>query len=898
MPITQNPARQEVNLGAAQLSSQAVNYQIGASRGPAVQEEIDPKYAAAANFISGFAPAFGEAVKVNGAKAIIQGAMDAQASVNALAEKDENVKKQNLLMQDYYKDGYVQAASGDLLARWKADSVTRAQQAAEMGMSDEDFRQQEQQHVQEMQSKLSTFLPDMDKQAAVATLKQLQATSAGNLAMFQQGRAQMAVVQADRALDKNLSASTKEFYARVQEGQPEAAKAAVLGGFEAILGAQHLNKDKKLDRVKQYLVSAAQESQDPELINQLQQLATEQLGVNSVEVNKALYSEFKRAGSQLEASVRFEMDDRIRAIQGMSPEQQEAAMQSLRAEVIKYGSMDVLSAGTQMEMWNRANSIRDEATAKYALQAAISSNQPTTVLAGMFDGDVDKARKVMEQQYPDTVQGNALLMQYGASAKDPWAVQTAQTRMGKNIASTIASLDQLGQDGTLSEENQATIAGFVQMYQQSTDVGKMALLDAVPTDWRGVVQRAASQNPANASNILFDDVRRIAQNKASGRYSNLAVNPTADMLDTSTANWLSFGDTADAQRQEGRAAMEAEYRYIYRTNPELLVGKSASDISTMLAGNIQSRKLELQVAGKPRHVYLPAGSNIKQLMGSYQGDTQQYTTALSQVVQSAVEGVVDPSKVGKVIIQAGTAGNAGQNLTATVLDTDGMMHNISINNSQVQDLAQEQYDSALATGVKEGSKAVGTRPATFYDADNGRTISMNVSGTNSAGVKPDLFAEIMVDTMQFEGYRSKKGKGSVGFGLHDNSGMPVPKELTPSAAVGVLKTSMEKQYIPAVHKQLKSNGLGESAEGMKVMVDLNYHGGNGSSAPVAEAMAKVRKAASQGASGYMYSAATQAEAEALAVLRRQPAYKAAQSSRKKYLEQNMRDWIYATKLGQ
>lgn len=896
MPIVQNQQRAGVNISPAQLSQSDVNFQIGASNQTIDTAALNRRQAAA-KFFQDFGVGASQAMEVQGAKAAVQGAMDAQRSLNAAAEKDERVKEQSFLYQDYYKEGYVQAAAGDELARWKSESVKRAQAAAEQGMSDEDFRASEAKAVADMQTKLGQFLPDMDKQSAVAVLSQLQQTSAANLISFQKGRAEIAIVQADRALDNNLSSSKGEFYARVQEGQGEAAKAAILGGFQAVLGAQHLDKDKKLDRVKNYLVSVAQDTQDPEVINRLQELATQELGVNSVEVNKALFQEFKRAGSQLEASVRFEMDDRIRAIQGMPPEQQETAMQSLRAEVIKYGSMDVLSAGTQMEMWNKANSIRDEATAKYALQSAISSNQPTTVLAGMFDGDVDKARKVMEQQYPDTVQGNAMLMQYGASAKDPWAVQTAQTRMGRNIANTIASLDQLGQDGTLSEENQATIAGFVQMYQQSTDVGKMSLLDAVPTDWRGVVQRAASQNPANASNILFDDVRRIAQNKASGRYNNLNVNPTADMLDAEgTANWFSFGDTADAQRQEGRAAMEAEYRYIYRTNPEMLVGKSPSDISSMLAGNIQSRKLELEVAGKPRHVYLPPGSSMKSLMGSYQGDTQQYTTALSQVVQSAVDGAVDASKVSKVIIQAGTAGAQAQNLTATVIDTDGMMHNISINNSQVQDLAQEGYDKALAGGIKVGEKAVGSRPATFYDADNGRTISMNVSGTNSIGVKPDLFAEIMADTMQFEGYRSKKGKGSVGFGLHDNSGMPVPKELTPAAAVGVLKTSMEKQYMPAVKKQLKSNGLSESAEGMKVLVDLNYHGGNGSSAPVAEAMAQVRKAATQGASGYQFNPLTQAEAQAFAVLRSQPAYKAAQSSRKKYLEQNMRDWIYATKL--
>lgn len=897
MPIVQNPQRAGVNISPAQLSQSDVNFQIGASN-PTIDTAALNRRQAAAKFFQDFGIGVSQAMEVQGAKAAVQGAMDAQMSLNAAAEKDEHVREQSFLYQDYYKEGYVQAAAIDELARWKSESVKRAQEAAEQGMSDEDFRANEARAVAEMQTKLGQFLPDMDKQAAVSVLSQLQQTSAANLISFQKGRAEIAIIQADRALDNNLSSSKSEFYTRVQEGQGEAAKSAVLGGFQAILGASHLDKDKKLDRVKNYLVSIAQDTQDPELINRLQELATSELGVNSVEVNKALFQEFKRAGSQMEASVRFQMDDRLQEIKSLPPEQQEAAMQSMRGELIKYGSMDVLSAGTQMEMWNKANSIRDEATAKYALQAAISSNQPTTVLAGMFEGDVDKARKVMEQQYPDTVQGNAMLMQYGMSAKDPWAIQTAQTRMGKNIANTIASLDQLGKDGTLSEENQATIAGFVQMYQQSTDVGKMSLLEAVPTDWRGVVQRAASQNPANASNILFDDVRRIAQNKASGRYNNLAVNPTEEMLDAKgTANWFSFGDTADAQRQEGRAAMEAEYRYIYRTNPELLVGKSPSDINSMLAGNIQSRKLELEVAGKPRHVYLPPGSSIKNFMGSYQGDTEQYTTALTQVVQNAVDGVVDSSKVSKVVVQAGTAGSQGQNFTVTVIDTDGLMHNVSINNSQVQELAQEGYDEALAGGIKVGEKAVGTRPVTFYDADAGRTISMNVSGTNSIGIKPNLFAEIMADTMQFEGYRSKKGKGSVGFGLHDNSGMPVPKELTPSAAVGVLKTSMEKQYIPAVRKQLKSNGLTETPEGMKVLVDLNYHGGNGSSAPVAEAMAQVRKAASQGISGYQYSPFTKAEAQAYAVLRSQPAYKAAQPSRKKYLEQNMRDWIYAVKLG-
>ncbi|MEO9300042.1 hypothetical protein, partial [Devosia alba] len=91
----------------------------------------------------------------------------------------------------------------------------------------------------------------------------------------------------------------------------------------------------------------------------------------------------------------------------------------------------------------------------------------TTVLAGMYGGDVDKARSKLLEQFPDTPQGNVQLAQYGASSKDPWAVQTAQKRMSNNLALTLSSMDQLGQDGQISAENQATIVTFAQMYNQT-----------------------------------------------------------------------------------------------------------------------------------------------------------------------------------------------------------------------------------------------------------------------------------------------------------------------------------------------------------------------------------------------------------------------------------------------
>lgn len=891
MPV-QNPPRTQLNIGPAQLTPSNAQLAVGVGAAEPVKDRKALILGALDQFYGGFS----ERIKEEGAKAAVRGALDASVAIDAAASKDENVQKQNIFLKDAYEEGYVSAAASQELATWKVQALERAKKAAEAGLSDEEFKAQEQQYVQKFTQKLGTYLPDMPQQAAVTMLGQVQSSATANMLAFQKGRAEFAMVKADRALDQNLSASGQEFYARLQENQQQAANAAILGGMQSILAAQHLDKDKKLERVQQFLVSVAQNTQDPLIIDQLQKIASAELGVNSVQVNKALYSEFQRAGNQIEGQVRFSIADRMEALKDASPEEQERAMQEIRSEVIRYGTQGVLGAGTQMDIWNEAQKLRDKASAKYALQAVISQNKPTTVLAGMFEGDLDKARQQVLSQFPDTAQGNVQLLQYAASSKDAWAGEVAQKRLSGNLTATLNTLDQLGEDGQISQENQLNIATWVQTYNSSNALGKNALLEQVPSELRGIVQRAAAQGPNNASNIMLDDIRRLSENKASGRYSSLPINPSEKMLDASgAANWLSFGDTAEAQRCEARAAMEDEYRYLYRKNPESLVGKSPEDIATMLAGNIESRKLEVNISGKPRHIYLPAGTTLEQFMGSYNGTRQQFAAALQDTIQASVDAVIDPSKLERVVVQAGTAGNRAQNFTATVFSKDGTFQNISLDMGKVQNLAQQGYDEMLHGDIQEGAKAVGARPATFYDHDNGRTVQMLVDGRNNTGVAPDLFSEVISNTMGFEGYRAKKGAGSVGFGLHDNSGMPVPKQLSPEWAVSVLKTSMEKQYVPAVQKQLRGNGIKETPEAVKLLVDLNYHGGNGSSGPVAEAMAKVRKARQAGTTGPYQYPVSEAEMKLWQTLRAQPAYKQAQDERKKYLEQNLRDWIYSSR---
>lgn len=889
MPVL-NPTRQGLNIGAVNLTANEVTLPSTAGN-----SRVDLSKARRMQALAGFAENFGigfdSAVKENAAAATIRGAMDAQGAVDAMSEKDEHMQKQNIFTREAYQDGYVSAAAYSELAKWRTSSIDRAKKAAQNGLSDEEFRQQEQEHVQAMSDKLGAYLPEMSKQSANTVLQQLRTTSVANLEAFSKGRAAVALAQADRALDQSLSSSGQEFYDRMNAGQVSAAQVSVKSGLDSILAAEHLTKDKKLDRAKQYMVSIAQNTQDPTVIDGLQKLVTKELGVNSVDVNAALYQEFKRAGNQIETAARFEISDAIQGLEGQSPEQQQQTMQTLRGKIVELSASGVLSAGTSMEFWNKAQTIREKAADTQALRTAITSNLPSSTLAGMFKGDLDKARNQVLKNFPDTPEGNVQLLAYGSNSKDAWAVQQAQGRMSQDLTRTLTSLDQLGDDGEISKANMNSINLWAQAYSTSTDIGKQALLSAVPSEWQGVVQKAVAQNPNNASNAILDDLRRQARNKASGRYNNIQSNPTDKMVDPShTANWFSFGGTADAQRQEARAAMEDEYRYVYNHNPESLVGKDADDINTMLKGNIEARRLDLDISGSSRRVYLPAGTSMQDLMGNYRGSPDQFKATLQSQIQSQVSALIDPSNLQRVVVQAGTAGNAGQNMTVSVFDKKGGFQTMSVNMSDVQSTAQESYDAALAGDMKIGGEQVGTQPATFYDHDNGRSVSVQVNGRNGVGLDPNLFGSIMSNTMQFEGFRANKGRGSVGFGLHNNSGMPVPAKATIDDGISILKSSMEQQYIPAVQRQLKGQGLTGSDEAMKLLVDLNYHGGNGSSGPVAEAVAQLRKTKGA-ADGGMYSRA-QAQATAMQTLRNTPAYKQAQPARKKYLEQNLRDWMF------
>ncbi len=143
--------------------------------------------------------------------------------------------------------------------------------------------------------------------------------------------------------------------------------------------------------------------------------------------------------------------------------------------------------------------------------------------------------------------------------------------MSADMVRTITSLDQLGEDGEVSRENVNSINLWVQAYSTSNGFGKRALLSEIPSEWQGTPATLSwmtcdvrSVTGLVAAILISQKIRRI-------RWWTQAV--------PKVANWFSFFVDADAQRQEARAAMVEEFRYLKTHNPESFAGKDADDIN-------------------------------------------------------------------------------------------------------------------------------------------------------------------------------------------------------------------------------------------------------------------------------------------------------------------------------
>lgn len=872
---------------ALELQGTQGQFMVGSSS-PTMQRVQEDGQSGRAAFLQGLlktgVPAVEASLQKARASAVVRGAMDATSTTAALEQRDAKVKEQNTFFRDAYEEGYLSAALNKDMSQFRADNLQQAHNAVESGMDEGQFDDLMQQRNQEYTAKLAQYLPHVTREQAAAILGDLQETSLSVRNKFLKDSAAAATVRADRALDENLTSMGAEFYQYVGSGEMQSAAGSIAKGLRSINTSPHLGKQDKIARAKLFMRGVAQQTDSPELIDMMQQVVNQEMGITlSPDVNAALFTEWNRAGSQNEARVTADLEAAMGSIVGLPSDQQAGAADTIRQRLEVEAERGVISAGTMRGYMTRLATEQKEAQKRYALDASINGTQPVAGIAaatGMTQEQA-KAELLKRPEFANTSIGNLNLLRYAERSNDSALAETALNRSSANAGATLAALDFTGKDGAVSPDDAQNIAAWMALYSNSSNIGKQTLVQGLPDRFRGVMQAAAVSDPNNVA-PLFDNLRRIAENEASGKYQGVAMSMPPELVrDTASefSNWFSFGSESDSQRSRGVEAVQQSWRRLALNTPELMADPDTARKNAV--ADALGRRVELELNGRKVHSYVPAGRSVRDYYGQYQGSAEQFTQSLQSTIQSYLD-TIPKDNVDDIVVELGSAGGDAMGASISVFRDGIRTQTYAISGSTIQDKANSDLKASIDAAAQNGKGMIGLAPATFANHSSNTVNSTNVSGANSVGMEPVEFSAITANLMRFEGFVGKRKGDTVGFGRHKNSGQPIPDEVSVDDAVRMLQSDLEREYIPTARRAAGDAGVKLDATVAPVLVDLAYHGGYGSVRPVADAMKTASAAA-----GIPFDAKRR---QVLNVLRESPAYKQSQAERKRFLEKGLNTW--------
>lgn len=910
MPIIRPERVQQTPV--AQVQTPEANLMVGVASPRLEQAQTKQSSTAAllGGLFKGAVGAYQELKPKYDAQSAVQGALAATTEVEPFKEFDKKRQEVSWFFRDKYEEGYLNAAFSKEVADYRMAANTRAHESGLAGVPLQEYLQREREHLKDFSNKLTKYLPHMDSQKAFSTLDSLEKTSVGARTEYEKVAAAIATQEQDRMLDLGLTAFGNEFSQRVQTGDITSGLSSVQGGLTSILSSSHLNKDKKFDKAKQFLTYIAEQYDDPTIIDALQQVAQHEMGINAVPIISELRSQFNRAATQNTGKALFDLDSQVRSLNALSPDARADAMNNIKGNLLQYMQTGIVSPSTGLSMWNEANKVDTQAVAKSMLSAAVSNNLGSTAYSAMSGVSLKDARKNILDSFPDTPDGNWSMFTYARNSHDTYIMDKALERIGEGTSRLLSTFGSIANtpDGSVSSEMEGQWIALAGTMQGLSEGDKQQVLSYIPENRRFIVAQALEQEPQNATGVMFDTLRRLQENEAKGLYKAVPAVPTPEMISansslgfSSTSNWFSFGDEAKEQRARGTQALYEEYSLVRQQSPELLVGLEPKDINSVLQQRVKARQGEIQVNGSDIHFYTPAGTTLNDFIkAGYTGNSETFLTAMGERVQSNVNALINPDKIKSVQLEVGTAGSDADEFTVVVTSTDPNVpvQRARISASTVTEDAQRIHDGFIKGQDERARKLTGARPVTFGDASTGKVVNTFVDGTNSAGVAPNEFSNIMSHFMKYEGFLSKQkdmgdGRKSIGFGLHESSGIKLPESMTVQEATESLRDDLQKHFIPATQKLGTKYNLDLKDSGTLVLTDLMRHGWLSSAEPVAKSMGEFRKElqnpmrASTGEINVAASAVRDA-------LRASTAYKQSQPARQKELLRTLDSWIYNT----
>lgn len=840
--------RQGVDTGSGQLQIGGTNYMVGtaAPQVNEVQPKVDSRGAAIQSFLGNFLDTFTPTIQQGQQRAAAQGQIDASADPDALKNSDSAADKQNIFMRDAYQRGYLGAAIQQSVTDFQAGINTRAQQAGLNGVSDEEFLQTERQQNAQLMQSLAGYLPHAAPETVAAVASSLDNTRTSALNLLRKTRLGQAKVNNNRTVEQGGFQAIQSFSDSMAAGNNFDQSWHYLEDQANMIGSNAIMDEKeKKQQLHNLFLTVAQNTNDPDVINQLAGKAAGIMGVTDPSLTSALHSEWNRAGTQQAGATLMDLQNRYDNIGTMPAYQQQEAKGNFEHALIDAQTSGRISTGQMMEFYNKLHKQQTPKLQMTGMVSAVASQGGGLSVEALHAAAPGVTREqihsAITESFPDTIEGNTKMLAAGAQGNDPWVIKTALGRVGTQMTDQLETLSTVMKPVTDENGNtsyqipqavQQNVVGFMGMYQASDDITKQTLMNTLPQDWQGVIKSAIEQDPTNVNNNVLDTIKRVASEKASGMYKDVSATPTDKMLNTDAAlRWYQrinpiTTDSEESQRAAMNQQLQAEYNRIYNTDKGLLTGKSADTINKMLVGNIQARTVPVSIGRFAANVTLPAGTSLDSYASAAGVDANTYSKAFQNVADSVFKAQgINVDNMDSVRIEPNTGGAQSKDFTLSVV-TKGQnglytTTRIAMPASSINRRAQSDYAALVDQQRADGSQKAGTQIATFMDHTRGGYQTMEVSGTNNSGLSPTVFNSIMSNTMRYEGFKATKSNGSVGYGWHEASGDSVPDNLTPQQAQMHLKDLYEKRYIPMTKGYMKDAGIsGDTATSL--LADLAY----------------------------------------------------------------------------
>lgn len=842
--------RQGVDTGSGQLQIGGTNYMVGtaAPQVNEVQPKVDSRGAAIQSFLGNFLDTFTPAIQQGQQRAAAQGQIDASADPDALKNSDSAADKQNIFMRDAYQRGYLGAAIQQSVTDFQAGINTRAQQAGLNGISDEEFLQTERQQNAQLMQSLAGYLPHAAPETVAAVASSLDNTRTSALNLLRKTRLGQAKVNNNRTVEQGGFQATQSFSDSMAAGNNFDQSWHYLEDQANMIGSNALMDEKeKKQQLHNLFLTVAQNTNDPDVINQLAGKAAGIMGVTDPSLTSALHSEWNRAGTQQAGATLMDLQNRFDNIGTMPAYQQQEAKGNFEHALIDAQTSGRISTGQMMEFYNKLHKQQTPKLQMTGMVSAVASQGGGLSVEALHAAAPGVTREqihsAITESFPDTIEGNTKMLAAGAQGNDPWVIKTALGRVGTQMTDQLETLSTVMKPVTDENGNtsyqipqavQQNVVGFMGMYQASDDITKQTLMNTLPQDWQGVIKSAIEQDPTNVNNNVLDTIKRVASERASGMYKDVPTQPTEKMLNTDAAlawyqrvgGFFYETDSMESQRAAMRQQLVTEFNRLSDADRGLLSGKSEETINKMLVGNIQARTVPVQIGRLNANVTLPAGTSLDSYASAAGVDASTYSKAFQNVADSVFKAQgINVDNMASVRIEPNTGGAQSKDFTLSVV-TKGQnglytTSRIAMPASSINRRAQSDYAAMVDQQRADGSQKAGTQIATFMDHSRGGYQTMEISGTNNVGLSPTVFNSVLSNTVRYEGFKAVKSNGSVGYGHHDASGDTIPDRMTPQEALQDLKNLYEKRYIPMTKSYMKDAGIsGDTA--ITLLADLAY----------------------------------------------------------------------------